>query len=132
MGSLPRLPPHQLRRMGSFHRMKEEMAMQVSAKLPGKTVIWTFFVVLILIVFVLGFGIGFASNGSNPCSGSSCTVPVYLFLSNNSETCPALVGENLLTTVAEGQSFEGLSVNLQCKGNLLPFPTSVKCRRKKL
>jgi len=110
----------------------EEMAMQVSAKLPGKTVIWTFLVVLILIVFVLGFGIGFASNGANPCSGSSCTVPVYLFLSNNSETCPALVGENLLTTVAEGQSFEGLSVNLQCQGNLLPFPTSVKCRRKKV
>merc|ERR1712142_353220 len=122
-------------RMGSFHRMKEEveeMAMQVSAKLPGKTVIWTFLVVLILIVFVLGFGIGFASNGSNACSGSSCTVPVYLFLSNNTESCPALEGENLLTTVQEGQSFEGLSVNLQCQGNYLPFPTSVKCRRKKL
>jgi len=108
------------------------MAMQVSAKLPGKTVIWTFLGVLILIVFVLGFGIGFASNGSDPCSGSSCQVPVYLFLSNNTESCPSLTGENLLTTVAAGQSFEGLSVRLQCQGNFLPFPTSVKCRRKKL
>ena len=83
----------------------EEMAMQVSAKLPGKTVIWTFLCVLILIVFVLGFGIGFGSAGSNPCSGSSCHVPVYLFLSNNTESCPALTGEKLLTTVAEGESF---------------------------
>jgi len=110
----------------------EEVAMQVSAKLPGKTVIWTFFGVLILIIFVLGFGIGFASNGSDPCNGSSCHVPVYLFLSNNSESCPPLSGENLLTTVAEGQSFEGLSVHLQCKGSFLPFPTSVKCKRKKV
>ena len=108
------------------------MAMQVSAKLPRKTVIWTFLCVLILIVFVLGFGIGFGSAGSNSCSGSSCHVPVYLFLSNNTESCPALTGENLLTTVAEGESFEGLSVLLQCRGNFLPFPTSVKCRRKKL
>ena len=48
--------------MGSFHRMKEEveeMALQVSAKLPGKTVIWMFMCVVLLIVFVLGFGIGF-------------------------------------------------------------------------
>ena len=122
-------------KMGSFHRMKEdieEMTMQVSAKLPGKIIIWIFLAVLVLIVFVLGFGIGFSSSGSNPCSGSSCQVPVYLFLSNNSESCPALTGEKLLTTVADGQSFEGLSVLLQCKGSYLPFPTSVKCTRKKL
>jgi len=121
--------------MGSFHRMKEdieEMTMQVSAKLPGKIIIWIFLAVLVLIVFVLGFGIGFSSSGSNPCSDSSCQVPVYLFLSNNSESCPALTGEKLLTTVADGQSFEGLSVLLQCKGSYLPFPTSVKCTRKKL
>jgi len=108
------------------------MALQVSAKLPGKTVIWMFMCVVLLIVFVLGFGIGFgANNGSSPCSGNSCTVPVYLFLSNNSESCPALEGDKLLTTVPYGQSFEGLSVHLQCSGSYLPFPTSVKCQRKK-
>eukprot|EP00092_Neocalanus_flemingeri_P026458 GFUD01028679.1.p1 GENE.GFUD01028679.1~~GFUD01028679.1.p1 ORF type:complete len:473 (-),score=118.91 GFUD01028679.1:9-1427(-) len=121
--------------MGSFHRMKEdaeEMAVQVSSKLPGKAIIWIFLGVLVLIVFVLGFGIGFSSTGSNTCRDSSCQVPVYLFLSNNTESCPALTGENLLTRVADGQSFEGLSVHLQCQGNYLPFPTSVKCARKKL
>ena len=121
--------------MGSFHRMKEdieEMIMQFSAKLPGKIIIWVFLALVVLIVLVLGFGIGFASTGTNPCNGSSCYVPVYYFLSNNYESCPALTGEKLLTTVADGQSFEGLSVLLQCKGRYLPFPTSVKCTRKKL
>ena len=46
----------------------EEMAMQVSAKLPGKTVIWTFLSVLILIVFVLGFGIEFGSAECAPAA----------------------------------------------------------------
>jgi len=110
----------------------EEIAMQVSNKLPGKTILWIFLGVIILIIFVLGFGIGFASNGSSSCTAPECRVPVYLFLSNNTESCPALTGEKLLTTVAEGQSFEGLSVHLQCQGSFLPFPTSVKCTRKKL
>ena len=39
-------------------------------------------------------------------------IPVYYFLANNSESCPELSGERLLTTVAEGESFEGLSVSL--------------------
>ena len=38
-------------------------------------------------------------------------IPVYYFLANNSESCPELSGERLLTTVAEGESFEGLSVS---------------------
>ena len=37
---------------------------------------------------------------------------MYYFLANNSESCPELSGERLLTTVAEGESFEGLSVSL--------------------
>merc|ERR1711892_196975 len=67
MGSLHRLPTtthtlasYSIGKMGSFQRMKEEaeeMAMQVSAKLPGKTVIWTFLGVLILIVLVLVLGL---------------------------------------------------------------------------
>ena len=39
-------------------------------------------------------------------------IPVYYFLANNSESCPELSGERLLTTVAEGESFEGLSVRV--------------------
>ena len=39
-------------------------------------------------------------------------IPVYYFLANNSESCPERSGERLLTTVAEGESFEGLSVSL--------------------
>ena len=41
---------------------------------------------------------------------SPSQIPVYYFLANNSESCPELSGERLLTTVAEGESFEGLSV----------------------
>ena len=54
--------------------------------------------------------------------------PGAAFISNNSQSCPPLVAEYLLTTVGHGQSFEGLVVNLACKGNNMPFPTSVKCR----
>ncbi len=30
----------------------------------------------------------------------------------------------------EGQSFEGLVVNLACRGDYNPFPNQIKCRRK--
>ena len=106
--------------------------MQVSAKLPGKIIIWMFISIFVLILLVLGFGIGLSSSGSDLCTSSSCNLPSYIFLSNNSESCPALTGEKLLTTVADGQSFEGLSVLLQCQGRYHPFPTSVRCNRKKL
>jgi len=115
--------------MPSFQRMKEDLddlSSQVSAKLPGRTVVWVFLAVLLLVIFVLGFGIGY---GAKP-SPSGDEILVSYFMVNNSETCPALVGERLLTTVEESQSFEGLVVNLQCKGNYNPFPMQVKCIRK--
>ena len=106
---------------------------QVGQKLPGKTVVWVFLGVCVAIVFIIGFGIGFGSAGGagDLCKGaenceeggvgdnqkaknfdtiSILQIPVYYFLANNSESCPELSGERLLTTVAEGESFEGLSV----------------------
>ena len=44
---------------------------------------------------------------------------MYYFLANNSESCPELSGERLLTTVAEGESFEGLSVIDDHSGELV-------------
>lgn len=126
--------------MVSFQRMKEDLddiTLQVGAKLPGKTVIWVFMAVCVLIVFVVAFGIGFgAGRGveSDLCQGKEgCqegALPVFYFVSNNSESCPQLDAERLVTTVGAGQSFEGLVVHLQCQGNYVPFPLSVKCERK--
>ena len=62
---------------------------QVETKLPGKTVLWLFVSICILIFLVLGFGIGYGS-GRNVDSGSR--PPFYYFISNTSESCPALSG----------------------------------------
>ena len=105
----------------------------MNQKLPGKTVVWVFMGVCVALVFIIGFGIGFGSAGGagDLCQGAeNCQeggvrkrliqvqtlrmpsqIPVYYFLANNSESCPELSGERLLTTVAEGESFEGLSVS---------------------
>ena len=103
------------------------LMLQVETKIPGKTVLWLLVAICLLIIFILGFGIGFGS-GRNRDSDSR--VPFYYFISNTSESCPALSGGRLLTTVGEGQSFEGLSVHLQCEGSYTPYPLSVKCRRR--
>lgn len=105
----------------------DELTTQVETKIPGKTVLWLLVAICLLIIFILGFGIGFGS-GRNRDSDSR--VPFYYFISNTSESCPALSGGRLLTTVGEGQSFEGLSVHLQCEGSYTPYPLSVKCRRR--
>jgi len=124
--------------MVSFQRMKEDfddISTQVNQKLPGKTVVWVFMGVCVALVFIIGFGIGFGSAGGagDLCQGAeNCQeggIPVYYFLANNSESCPELSGERLLTTVAEGESFEGLSVHLQCRGSYSPFPMAVRCER---
>ena len=95
--------------------------------------VWVFMGVCVALVFIIGFGIGFGSAGGagDLCQGAeNCQeggvrttliqvqtlrmpsqIPVYYFLANNSESCPELSGERLLTTVAEGESFEGLSVS---------------------
>ena len=122
--------------MVTWHKMKDEaedMVMLVSSKLPGKMIIWLTFSVCLLIIFVLGFGIGYGSGNSSACKFGDCAVPVYYFISNHSEeSCPPLAAERLATIVAAGQSFEGLSVTLQCRGNYVPFPRVVQCRRKKV
>lgn len=105
----------------------DELTTQVETKIPGKTVLWLLVAICLLIIFILGFGIGFGS-GRNRDTDSR--VPFYYFISNSSESCPALSGGRLLTTVGEGQSFEGLSVHLQCEGSYTPYPLSVKCRRR--
>jgi len=115
--------------MVSFTRMKEELdelTTQVDTKLPGKTALWLLVAFCVLIIFILGFGIGF---GSGRNRDNETRTPFYYFISNTSESCPRLSGGRLLTTVEEGQSFEGLSVHLQCEGSYTPFPLSVKCRR---
>ena len=95
--------------------------------------VWVFMGVCVALVFIIGFGIGFGSAGGagDLCQGAeNCQeggvrtpliqvqtlrmpsqIPVYYFLANSSESCPELSGERLLTTVAEGESFEGLSVS---------------------
>ena len=57
---------------------------------------------------------------------------MYYFVSNHTESCPPLAAERLLTSIPAGQSFEGLTVSLQCRGNYAPYPRSVVCRRKKV
>ena len=79
--------------------------LQVETKLPGRTVLWLFVAISILIIFVLGFGIGYGSGRNS--DGSGDRTPFYYFISNTSESCPALTAERLLTPVGEGQSFEG-------------------------
>jgi len=125
--------------MVSFQRMKEDfddISTQVSAKVPGRPVLWLFVSAVILVILLIGFGIGYGSGSSGSlCGGSedcSESIPVYYFISNKSEGCPELKGELLLTTVPEGQSFEGLSVHLQCVGDYVPYPLQVKCQRKKV
>jgi len=122
-------------RMSSWNKIKdetEELVLLVSSKLPGKMIIWLTFSVCLLIIFVLGFGIGFGSGNSSACKFGDCAVPVYYFVNNHSESCPPLIAERLVTTVPAGQSFQGLTVELQCRGNYVPFPRAVQCRRKKV
>jgi len=124
----------------SFQRMRDEvdnLESQVVTKFPrlGRTGCLAIFATVVFVIFVLGLAIGYGIHSdrkSRPGGGSSISqaAPSYVFISNNSQSCPPLVAEYLLTTVGHGQSFEGLVVNLACKGNNMPFPTSVKCRRK--
>ena len=73
------------------------------------------------------FFLGSTDSSSEAAKQSS---PNYIFVSNNSQSCPPLVGERLLTTMRHGQSFEGSVVNLACRGDYNPFPNQIKCRRR--
>ena len=122
-----------------FQRMQDDfdgISNQVEAKLPRKSVICVAILVCALLVFLLGIVAGVGSAGAvDWCGGDvSCNVgsiPVYHWLGRTNESCPALTGELLVTTLSEGNSFEGLSVELQCKAGYSPFPLSVQCERRK-
>merc|ERR1719483_605823 len=109
---------------------------QVEAKLPRKTVLCVSVLVIALIVFLLGIVAGALTVGGavdycgadTGCSAGS--LPVYHWLARTNESCPGLTGELLLTTLGEGQSFEGLSVQLQCDDGYAAFPLSVRCERR--
>ena len=127
--------------MVSFQRMKDdfdEISNQVEAKLPRKSFICVAILVCAVLVFLLGIVAGVGSAGAVDCGwcggNVSCNVgsiPVYHWLGRTNESCPALTGELLLTTLSEVQSFEGLSVELQCEAGYSPFPLSVQCERRK-
>ena len=113
--------------MPSFQRMKEdldELSTHVSAKLPGRAIIWVFLSIVVLTIFVLGFGIGYGSRGGDGGNNNNNVIVSYYSV-NSTDSCPPLVGEKLLSTVDQGQSFEGLVVNLQCKGEYHPYPMQV-------
>ena len=65
--------------------------------------------------YILGFAIGYGSHRSNTDSNNDGIIasalqlqqPNYIFLNNNTGSCPALIGDRLLTTMKEGDSFEG-------------------------
>jgi len=120
--------------MVSFQRMKDDfddISNQVSAKVPGRPVFWLLVCACALVILLIGFGIGFGSRSSGSgCGGRFGCNPLYYFINNSSESCPELTGERLITNLPEGGSFEGLSVNLQCQGNYVPYPLQVRCQRK--
>jgi len=114
----------------NFHRLQEEMEevwLAVKTRFHPRTQTIIVITLCVLSIFLIGLGLGLSAGSSK---GSSA-IPVYYFLTNHSATCPALSGEKLLTSVAAGESFEGLTVLLQCAGGYTPFPVVVRCQRKK-
>ena len=123
--------------MVSFQRMRDELdnlETQVANKFPvmGRTGCLVMVSIAVFVLFIIGFAIGYGVHrqGKDGTTAAALASPNYVFISNNSQSCPPLVGERILTTVAHGQSFEGLVVNMACRGNFNPFPNQVKCRRK--
>ena len=128
----------------------DDLGTHVSNKLPpiGRTGCIVMTVLFVAIILVIGFAIGYSSRGVGYSGGgvtdgsgpnasafrqggaNSGAAPNYVFVSNNTMSCPPLLGDRLLTTMKRGQSFEGLVVNLQCRGDYNPFPNQIKCRRK--
>ena len=80
----------------------------------------------------IGLGVQRRVGGGGGANASGLTeaIPSYIFISNNSGSCPPLEADRLLTVTKEGESFEGLVVNLACRGDYNPFPNQVKCVRK--
>jgi len=129
--------------MVSFQRMKDEidgLGNHISSRVPviGKSGCFTMVAIGVFVLFIIGFAIGYGSHRSNTDSNNDGIIasalqlqqPNYIFLNNNTGSCPALIGDRLLTTMKEGDSFEGLVVNLACRGDYNVFPNQIKCRRK--
>lgn len=123
----------------------DDLGTHVTQKLPpiGRAGCVTMSVIIVLCILLIGIGIGYASAGgggggtgdgpyASPfiSSDKEAASPYYVFVANNSMSCPALDGERLLTVMKEGQSFEGLVVNLACRGDYNAFPNQIKCQRK--
>ena len=118
----------QVEEMVEFQRMKDDLdgiPNKVESKLPRKSVVCASLLVCCLLVLILGILAGTSAGGG---TGS---LPVYHRLPRTNHSCPPLTAEMLSTTVGEGQSFEGLVVLLECRTGYSPFPSSVKCERRK-
>ena len=124
--------------MVNFQRMKDELdgfGSQVSTKLPvvnrGSCVVLSLIVVLVIVIFGLAIGLGVQKRvgGGPSSSGLTDSIPsAFIFVSNNSGSCPPLVADRLLTVTRQGESFEGLVVNLACRGDFNPFPNQVNIK----
>lgn len=121
--------------------MKDEidgLGSHISSRVPvlGKTGCLTIVAIGVFVLFIIGFAIGYGSHRVNSNTDGiraeqlQQQQPNYVFVSNTTGSCPALSGERLLTTMKHGDSFEGLVVNLACRGDYNVFPNQVKCRRK--
>ncbi len=120
----------------------DDLGVHVSNKLPplGRNACLVAVIIVIAGLFVMGFAIGYATrSSSSDIEGNSESAahespsqssPNYFFVSNNSQSCPPLRGHRLLTTMLRGQSFDGLVVDLACRGDFNAFPNQIKCRKR--
>ena len=101
--------------MVSFQRMRDDLddlGTQVTNKLPavGKTGCIALVGVAVLVLFAIGFAIGYSSNNNSTgditssaqsfpkSQGLIQSAPHYVFVSNNSYSCPELIGDRLLVS----------------------------------
>lgn len=116
-----------------FHRLKDSLdwvSLTLHTKTPPKTGAYLVVFLGFLVISCLGLGLGYISVAVSCTNSTICSLPVHYFLSMRNESCPPLTGDRLLTTVGEGDSFQGLLVALQCVAGYTPFPLTVKCQRK--
>ena len=118
----------QVEEMVEFERMKDDIdgiPHKAEGKLSRKSVFCASLLVCCLLVLILGILAG------TRVGGNTGYLPVYHRLTRTNDSCPPLTGEMLTTTVGEGQSFEGLVVLLECRTGYSPFPSSVRCERRR-
>lgn len=132
--------------MVSFQRMKDDLddlGTHVTQKLPpiGRAGCAVIVAISVAVILMIGFAVGYASSSASSSDAgtyrdgrasafSASATPNYIFISNNSHSCPPLEAERLITKMERGQSFEGLVVNLACRGDFNAFPNQIKCKRK--